>query len=1016
MGCHTSKPLHCPQERAAEISVSEPGSQFKCRQSLFAPKVPELGPTLLGSVGACGVKEEDIDVLIVGGGSIGLATAWRLGATGKSVVVLEKFGFFNDEGSSAGASRQFRLQYSEEYLSKMVLASVPYWEELQKHTTATLIDRVGSLWFGDPELSSTEGGISAAIDTMKKLNIPFTPMDAKQIQAEFPFKNLPANYSGFFQKDGGIINLKATQEAAYNAACAYKNVSLREYEPVTTLSSTKEHGIRVETSKTCYRPRKLVLTGGPYTNELLNMLGVHINMNLWEMSSSYFKRDEDHVRLPTWYVFQKPQSERLFYGFPEVDWAHPGYVRVAPDIPDRVIHDPSQRTGVPSAHSLANTSHWVSKHMVGLDKTPEFTSTCLVALSQDGSELFFLDRLPIFVPNNEDICVCCAGWAAKFIPLFGELLAQLVTKGTTSVDISPFSVKWRSTSPSQTSPRFISSIAEDLELDVAIVGGGASGLYSGYRLLTGTTEQGNAPKRNVQIFELSERVGGRLQSHQLPGMDVVGELGGMRYMTSQEIVTGLIEKVFVETNGLEAIGFPMGDSESTLFYLRQQRFFQNRFTQANVTGEHFNTHYFVGEKWQGKSADDLFQSIVATVLAADGYDLAQIQASKNARHLWNDVKQNLRYNFPGPYRGRYVYEIGFWNLLKDQTDQETYAFLSAAGGYYSNTINWNAAEAFPYMVGDFADSSVKYKSIRGGYDQVLSCLASSFMDAGGVVRTCNKLVTFVRSNDDASEHRYVLTFYNTLSQRTWKVHAKDIILALPRRSLELLDQTNFFFSESRNQKLQANLRSVVPEPSFKLMLGFEHAWWGDLHATWHAEAALSITDLPLRQCYYFGTDKTNGHSLLVASYNDMRTVSFWKPLEQGERFKVRRTSKVGLEELENLPFRASRAMVEEAMQQLREMHGSSIEIPEPYVSAYKDWTEDPYGGGYHAWCANYKVWDVMPFMRHAFEDERVFIVGEAYSDQQGWVEGAFCVSEHVMREKFGLTCPDWLRFDYYLGW
>merc|ERR1712151_123664 len=152
----------------------------------------------------------------------------------------------------------------------------------------------------------------------------------------------------------------------------------------------------------------------------------------------------------TWYVFQKPQSERLFYGFPEVDWAHPGYVRVAPDIPDRVIHDPSQRTGVPSAHSLANTSHWVSKHMVGLDKTPEFTSTCLIALCQDSSRLFLLDRLPTCVPNNEDICVCCAGWAAKFTPLFGELLAQLVTKGATSVDISPFSVKWRSISPSET--------------------------------------------------------------------------------------------------------------------------------------------------------------------------------------------------------------------------------------------------------------------------------------------------------------------------------------------------------------------------------------------------------------------------------------------------------------------------------------------------------------------------------------------------------------------------------------
>merc|ERR1712087_549919 len=169
----------------------------------------------------------------------------------------------------------------------------------------------------------------------------------------------------------------------------------------------------------------------------------------------------------------------------------------------------------------------------------------------------------------------------------------------------------------------------------------------------------------------------------------------------------------------------------------------------------------------------------------------------------------------------------------------------------------------------------------------------------------------------------------------------------------------------------------------------------------------AITDLPLRQCYYFGTDPINGHSLLLASYNDMRTVAFWQALESGERFH-------GKEELQNSSFTVSRAMVEEVMLQLRELHGSSIEIPEPYVAAYKNWATDPYGGGYHAWKANCKVWEVMPFMRHALEDERVFIVGEAYSDDQGWVEGAFRVVEHVMREKFDLTCPKWLDSDYYL--
>ena len=98
-------------------------------------------------------------------------------------------------------------------------------------------------------------------------------------------------------------------------------------------------------------------------------------------------------------------------------------------------------------------------------------------------------------------------------------------------------------------------------------------------------------------------------------------------------------------------------------------------------------------------------------------------------------------------------------------------------------------------------------------------------------------------------------------------------------------------------------------------------------------------------------------------------------------------------------------MVAELMKELRELHGPAITIPEPYTSAYKNWTNDPYGGGYHAWRDEYKVWEVMPYMRQPDKEERIFIVGEAYSDQQGWVEGAFCVTEHIMREKYGLECP-----------
>jgi len=62
------------------------------------------------------------------------------------------------------------------------------------------------------------------------------------------------------------------------------------------------------------------------------------------------------------------------------------------------------------------------------------------------------------------------------------------------------------------------------------------------------------------------------------------------------------------------------------------------------------------------------------------------------------------------------------------------------------------------------------------------------------------------------------------------------------------------------------------------------------------------------------------------------------------------------------------------------------------------------------------VWTVMPFMRRPVPGESVHVCGEAYSTQQGWVEGAFCTAEKMLQEHFGLKRPDWLPADYYLGW
>src|ERR1700690_415614 len=69
------------------------------------------------------------------------------------------------------------------------------------------------------------------------------------------------------------------------------------------------------------------------------------------------------------------------------------------------------------------------------------------------------------------------------------------------------------------------------DIDVAIVGGGVAGTYAAWRL---ASEQ---PRLRVALFEMSDRIGGRLRSlafREAPNL--VCEAGGMRFLPAHKHV------------------------------------------------------------------------------------------------------------------------------------------------------------------------------------------------------------------------------------------------------------------------------------------------------------------------------------------------------------------------------------------------------------------------------------------------------------------------------------------------
>lgn len=546
-------------------------------------------------------------------------------------------------------------------------------------------------------------------------------------------------------------------------------------------------------------------------------------------------------------------------------------------------------------------------------------------------------------------------------------------------------------------------------LDVAIIGGGVSGTYSAWRL-----QEAQGDHQRIQLFEYGDRIGGRLFSVTLPGLpNVVAEVGGMRWMPATDDDTGghvMVDKL-VDFLGLPKKDFPMGNEQpedhpvgakNNLFYLRGERFRFRDFTEAPE-----KIPYNLAWSERGFGPEDLQVKVMNSIYP--GFDQLSLAEQMQVKVF-----------------GKEIWRYGFWDLLYRVLSNEGYQFMKDAGGYEANVANASAVTQLPAT--EYSDDT-KFLTLKTGFQTLPLTLAQRFAEVpGGLVPAeqrvqMNRRLVSLQYSDD-TEYPYRLHFQPTrtvdgtttdLEAPEEIVHARQVILAMPRRSLELIESPLF-----QDPWLKENLGSVLVQSAFKLFLAYEQPWWRSLGLV----AGRSVTDLPIRQCYYMGTEceqeggEKTLNSLLMASYNDIGTVPFWKGLEGGLPFEGYQPKSLqgrvdANEIVPRTQNQVSDEMVRIAQRQVTSLH-DQVELPAPYSAVYHAWDTDPYGGGWHEWKANFRLDLIIQGMRHPVQDQSVYIVGEAYSYGQGWVEGALTTAESTLQDFFGLPRPSWLPAAYQL--
>ncbi|MBR0756819.1 hypothetical protein JQ604_31960 [Bradyrhizobium jicamae] len=177
----------------------------------------------------------------------------------------------------------------------------------------------------------------------------------------------------------------------------------------------------------------------------------------------------------------------------------------------------------------------------------------------------------------------------------------------------------------------------------------------------------------------------------------------------------------------------------------------------------------------------------------------------------------------------------------------------------------------------------------------------------------------------------------------------------------------------------------------------------------------SVTDTPIRQVVYFGNNARDQHAKpvfgLLASYDDEMYTGFWQDLELGPEAGRKVPISEDMQPLDG-PRKAPDIMVKMLRAQLAAVHfgpqSDYTAVPEPLETKYMDWSLPPFNAGYHAYAAHYDVCDVQQKIRKPSQlidgaDADIFIVGETYSNDQAWVEGAFCTAESVLNDFFGIA-------------
>ena len=342
---------------------------------------------------------ERVEVVVVGAGIMGAATAHALARAGRDVLVLEQLRVGHTRGSSHGASRIFRLAYPDAAWVRLAQEARDGWRRLERETGETLLTLTG--------LADVVADVAPHAAALDACGVAWELLDAGAARARLGLA-VPQTASVVLQPEAGI----AHADRAWHAFVAAAGVVVREEAAVTALD-VADGSVTVATGDGAVEAAAVVVTAGPWARPLLAAAGYELDVTPTRETVTYFRGGDtppsvidytETVRGDAAYALAAP-GVGLKAGL------HRSGAPADPDAP-----------GDPDEELVALAADWVARRFPDVDPTPVATETCMYTNAPDG-ETFTLERRGRLVVGSP-----CSGHGFKFAPAVGERLAALAAE------------------------------------------------------------------------------------------------------------------------------------------------------------------------------------------------------------------------------------------------------------------------------------------------------------------------------------------------------------------------------------------------------------------------------------------------------------------------------------------------------------------------------------------------------------------------------------------------------------